>query len=248
MKRICGQCGKTVEGEGMAFCPFCGTKLEPAVPEKATASGEAETAGTAAPREEALKWVQKAAAVSSYPEKRKILDQGLAACPDSPEILWERLFIGEESKKKSRKSIDFSIIQCWALEIYRKPGDFSEEERARLRGRLFDLPELRRYQSLVPDPEKGQRDYLLRLCRDYIEIFLEGSNQVMGSLFGFRLERNREKRLAAPVAEMMERVDADTRLTAPQRELLRQSLYQAFDQTSNGKREYLDALLGAGGR
>ena len=63
---ICNQCGKTIEGEGLAFCPYCGAKLAAETP--------------AVPRnEEAEKWIKQAEAVTSYPEKKKILQKGLEA-------------------------------------------------------------------------------------------------------------------------------------------------------------------------
>ena len=72
MSVVCGKCGKTIEGEGVQFCPYCGEKL---------------AVRTEAPREDAGEpWVRKAREVTSYPERKKILEQGLTACPDSREI------------------------------------------------------------------------------------------------------------------------------------------------------------------
>ena len=173
MSRICSQCGKTVDGEGVVFCPYCGSKL--------TADITPETRN-----EEAEKWVRKALAVNSYPERKKILLKGLEACPDSLEIAWEMLFIGEEAPRKAW-GIDFSIIKCWILEIYWKPGDFSEEKRNRMRAQFFDDPELVRCLNRFENPQDKQREYLLRLCREYVELFLEGNNQVMGNVFGFHI-------------------------------------------------------------
>ena len=96
MNMTCNQCGKYIEGDGIAFCPYCGAKL---------------TAGENGPRnEEAEKWIRKALGVNSYPERKKILQEGLKACPDSCEIEWEMLFIGEEPSK-GKWGIDFSIIK-----------------------------------------------------------------------------------------------------------------------------------------
>ncbi len=229
MNRICSQCGKTIEGEDMTFCPYCGTKLETrAVPEKRN--------------EEAEKWISRALAVNSYPERKKILLKGLEACPDSREIQWELLFIGEPETKRKRQ-VDFSIIKCWILEIYRSPGDFSAEKRDRMRSQLFDAPELARTLNLFDNQEDKQREYLQRLCREYVELFLEGSNLVMGNIFGFRIERNKEKKLAAPVAEMIGRIRADEKLLPQQREQLWKTLYQAYGTRTGGKMQYLDEAL-----
>ena len=231
MSIVCRQCGKTIEGEGMAFCPYCGDKL----PEKK------ETPSM--PRnEEAEKWVCKAMAATSYPERKKILLKGLEACPDSLEIEWEMLFIGEKEPGKTR-GIDFSIIKSWILEIYRCPGDFSEEKRDRMRSLLFDDRKLKRCLGRFENPEDKQREYLQRLCREYVELFLEGSNQVMGNIFGFHIGKDKEKRVAVPVAEMIARIRADGKLLPEQREQLWKALYQGYAAWANGKTEWLDARL-----
>ena len=229
MNRICNQCGKTIEVEGVSFCPYCGSKLT----------------GETIPdvqNEEAEKWVRKALASTSYPERKKILLKGLEACPDSREIQWELLFVGEQPDKRPR-GIDYSVIKSWILEIYLKPGDFSEEKRNRMRAQLFDDPKLKQTLQLFDDPEKKQQEYLLRLCKEYVELFLEGSNLVMGNIFGFRLERNKEKKLAVPVAEMVGRIRADEKLLPEQREQLWKILYQAYGVRTGGKMEYLDEAL-----
>ena len=233
MNAVCTRCGKKVEGEGLAFCPYCGEKLPAAEKE----------IKPAVRNEEAEKWVQKALGRTSFPERKKILLQGLAACPDSREIAWELLFIGEEEPRKRGGNIDFSIIKCWILEIYRTPGDFSAERTDRMRAELFDSPQLKKCLAQFGDPEGKQQEYLLRLCREYVEIFLEGNSRVMGSFFGFRFEGNREKKLAAPLAEMIGRIRKDEKLLPEQREQLWKTLYRAFSERVSGKTEYLDELI-----
>ena len=229
MSITCIQCGKQIEGEGAVFCPFCGTKLTQ------------ETAPDVQ-NEEAEKWVRKALASSSYPERKKILMKGLETCPGNREIVWELLFIGEPETKRT-KGIDFSIIKSWILEIYRKPGDFSDEKRERMRAQFFDAPELQQALSLFEHPEEKQQEYLQRLCNEYIELFLEGSNLVMGNIFGFRTERNKEKKLAVPVAEMIARIRADEKLLPEQREQLWKAMYQAFNVHTGGQTAYLDERI-----
>ena len=231
MDRICGKCGKTVENRDAVFCPYCGDKLP-------ADRRNNETAGS----REAEEWILKALAASGIPARKKILQEGLAACPDSAEIEWELLFIGEEGPK-SRKYIDFSMIQSWALEIYREPEAFSEERKDALRARFFEDPRLVRYLERAEDPAGKQQEYLRRLCAEYVELFLEGNNRIMGNVLGFRLERNREKRLAVPVAEMIVRVRADEKLSPEQREQLWKALYGAYGARTGGKMEYLDEYL-----
>ena len=231
MNRSCGSCGKQIEGEGAAFCPYCGAKLtDGSIPE--------------ARNTEAEKWVGKALAAASYPERKKILEKGLEACPDSREIEWEMLFVGEPEKRKFfSNGIDYSIIKSWILEIYRVPGDFSAERRDRMRAQLFDAPELKECFALFEHPEDKRREYLQRLCREYVELFLEGNNLIMGNIFGFRLERNKEKKLAVPVAEMIVRIKADEKLLPEQREQLWKAMYQAYGARTGGKTEYLDEMI-----
>lgn len=229
MSMICRQCGKTIGDESAAFCPYCGTKL--------TAETIPETRN-----EEAEKWIRKAQAINSYPEKKKILLKGLETCPGDRDIEWELLFIGEEGSKK-KWAIDFSIIKSWILEMYRKPGDFSEEQRNNMRSQLFDAPQLTSCLRKFEDPDRKQQEYLLRLCREFTEIFLEGDSQVMGKLFGFSLERNKEKRLAVPAAQMIERMKADEKLSPEQREQLWKAMYQAYAVRAQGNTQYLDEQL-----
>ena len=229
MSMLCNQCGKTIEGEGIAFCPYCGAKLaaEPAAEIR---------------NEEAEKWVREALAVTSYPERKKILLKGLEACPDSREIRWELLFVGEEPEKRPR-GIDYSVIKSWVLEIYRDPKAFSEAKRDQMRTQLFDSPGLTGTLQMFEDPAAKLQEYLRRLCTEYVELFLEGSNQIMGNFFGFKIERNKEKKLAAPVAEMIGRIRADEKLLPQQREQLWKTLYQAYGTRTGGKMQYLDELL-----
>ena len=229
MSRICAQCGKTIDAEDMAFCPYCGTRL--------AAENTPENRNR-----EAEEWVRKALAVTSFPERKKILLKGLEECPGSREIEWELLFIGEPLEKRP-KGIDFSIIKSWVLEIYLKPGSFKEEQRGLMRAQLFDAPELVRILNRFERPAEKQQEYLQRLCREYVELFLEGSNLVMGNIFGFRIERNKEKKLAVPVAEMIANIRADEKLLPDQREQLWKAMYEAYGARTGGKTAYLDESI-----
>ena len=230
MAVFCQRCGKEVNGEGAAFCPFCGAKL--AVAESVQEPGN----------EEAEKWIKKALEVKSYPERKKILLKGQEACPDSREIAWELLFVGEEVKQRGG-FMDFSIIKSWILEIYRKPNDFSEEKKDQMRAQLFDAPELVRCLNRFEHPEDKQREYLLRLCTEYVALFLEENNYVMGNYFGIRIGRNKEKKLAVPVAEMILRIRADEKLSPEQREQLWKALYQGYAARTGGETGYLNEYL-----
>ena len=210
----CIRCGKEITGDGMSFCPYCGGRL--AVPE------------TGASSEEAAKWIRKAMKVTSLPERKGILEKARAACPGDPGIEWEILFIGTPDPKPQRGKLDFSIIKSWLLQIYRKPEDFSREKRDAMRRELFEGPQLKSVLAASADPEKKTREYLERLCREYVEIFLKEDNQLMGNIFGLRIGRNRDKILQETVSAMIRRVDADEELTPEQKQMLQDAMARAL--------------------
>ena len=210
----CIKCGKEISGEGMSFCPYCGAKL--GAENKRTVSKEAE------------EWIQKALKVTSLPERKKILDQAKAACPDAPEIDWELLFIGTPDPKPPRGKLDFSIIKSWLLQIYRKPEDFSREKRDAMRKELFEGQQLQAVLAACENPEEKMREYLGRLCREYIDIFLKEDHQLMGTIFGFRIGRNRDKVLEGAVEDMIRRIETDEQLTAERKQMLKEAMAEAL--------------------
>ena len=210
----CIKCGKEITGEGVAFCPYCGAKLEAG--EKRPVSVETE------------EWIRKAMKVTSLPERKKILDQTKAACPDAPEIDWELLFIGTPDPRPPRGKLDFSIIKSWLLQIYRKPEDFSREKRDAMRQELFEGRQLQAVLAAYEDPEEKIREYLGRLCREYVDIFLKEDNQLMGTIFGLRLGRNRDKILEDTVNGMIRLIEADEQLTAERKRMLKEAMAEAL--------------------
>ncbi len=227
MNVICSGCGKTVENSGFTFCPYCGAKL-PDPAEKAT-DGKAEA------------WIRKALGEQSYPKRREILRKGLEECPDSREIAWELIFIGEEEPEK-KKAVSFSVIKCYVLDIYMDPGSHKEQEKDRMRSRLFDDPEIARCCALFENPERKLQEYIQRLCHEYLVIFLAGNNRIMGNWFGFRNERNKDKKLAEPVSMMIRRIMADKKLLPEQKDLLRKEMIRAFAAETGGKTDLLEGL------
>lgn len=116
-----------------------------------------------------------------------------------------------------------------------------------MRTELFDHPDLRRCQELAPDPDAFTRKYLERLCRDFINVFLRGSNRYMHSFFGFRLDSRIAKVLASPLERMLSRVHGDTDLDFEQRSMLYDALYRAFLLETGNDAKWLDALLAGEG-
>ena len=211
----CRQCGREAAGEGIAFCPYCGAKIVAA--ENGQTSAEAE------------KWVRKALKIASLPERKKLLDQAKQACPDAPEIDWELLFIGTPNPKPKRGRMDFSIIKSWLLQIYRNPGEFSAEERNAMRHELFEGEKLRAILAASADPEAKMQEYLNRLGREYVDIFLKEDNRLMGNIFGFRLGKNRMKPVEDAVNGMIRLMEADEKLSEEQRTALTGAMRQAIN-------------------
>lgn len=211
---ICNKCGKKITGEGMAFCPYCGSKI--AVAEEKEVSREA------------AEWIAKAMKKTSLPDRKVILEEAKKACPDDPAIDWELLFIGTPDPKPKRGSIDFSIIKSWALQMYRNPGDFSMERKDAMRRELFDSPQLLAVLATYEDPEAKHREYLERLCREYVDIFLKEDSRLMGTIFGIRFGRNRDKVIGETMEAMMVQVEADENLTAEQKQMLQEAMRKAL--------------------
>ncbi len=229
MKVICPSCRKAVEGEKVLFCPYCGNRLE---------------TGKMVPSE-VRSWLDRIGAAQTYPERAKILKQARMQFPDDPDLEWEALFIGEEKAKDRRswKQTGLEIIKSHLLEIYRTPELFSASKREEMRQELFASPELLACLQRQEDSEKGMKDYLFRLSKEHIAIFLEGDNRLMGNLFGFRTEKRKEKLLAAPTAQILLRIREDQALTADERSLLEACYRQAFSDLMDGKTEFLEAEL-----
>ena len=212
---ICEKCGKTIEVEGVAFCPYCGSKLAVNNPPEER-------------NEAAERWIREAQATTSYPKRKEILLKGQQACPDSREIAWELLFIGTPDPKPARGKMDFSIIKSWLLQIYRKPGDFTAEKRNAMRKELFEGEQLQKVLAGSADPEGKMEEYLERLCREYIDIFLKEDNQLMGNIFGLRIGRNRDKVLEGAVENMIRQIEADRELDAGRKQMLREAMMRAL--------------------
>lgn len=211
----CIGCGKEIPGEGMTFCPYCGTRI--AAAEERKVSGEA------------AEWIAKAMKKTSLPDRRIILEKAKEACPEDPAIDWELLFIGTPDPKPKRGTIDFSIIKSWVLQMYRNPGDFSAEKKDAMRRELFDSPQLLAVLEMYEDPARKHREYLERLCREYVDIFLKEDNRLTGTFFGLRLGRNLNRLIGETMETMAERVGTDEKLTAEQKQMLQEAMRKALN-------------------
>ena len=231
----CPACGKKLETEGAAFCPFCGVSL-------GTGTESAETSGSNGLSEKARTLLDRAARAESLPEKNKWL---LKAREDSPgcfPVEWELLFIGHEKPVRGR--MDFGIIKSYLLKMYISPQEFSDSRKQQDREELFGDPQLLKCMALSPEPEDATLwKYLLRLCAEFIDLFLAGDNQINKTIFGFHLDRNPEKTLSRAAADVMRNILADDKMPKEKRTLLYRAFYQAMNDRLKGNTQWLDELL-----
>ena len=96
---------------------------------------------------------------------------------------------------------------------------------------------------LAPDGDAFTREYLEDLSGDFIQLFLEGSNLYMRSLFGFVNHRNAPALLAPHAARMLENISRDDELTPGERQTLLTAFYRAFALRMNGETAKLDKCL-----
>ncbi len=223
----CAWCGKMIYDPDAGFCSYCGKKL----------SGENE-----APADEIQRLIRKADACTVIFDKAKLLSEAEKKYPDSWEIKKELLFIGDIPEKK--REAGFFCIRCYNLELYLEPKEFSKKAKQSMRISLFSNEKLKAYLEASDDREKDMNEYLYRLCREFTELFLFGSNRYMQSIFGIRSGRKPEKLLAGPMARMILNVKKDEEVTAENRKRLAWNLYIAFSDRFDGRTEFLDALLG----
>ena len=230
MTVFCEKCGKKADGEGIIFCPYCGEKLNQQKTQQETSADP-----------EVGQWITKALQQDTIQKRKKILAEAAARFPGNRDIEREMLFVGEPVK--SRRDGDYFLIKSYLLQLYRTPGEFPEPQRCEMRRELLDSPALNRYLGGEEDPEAAKGKYLRRLCGEYLALFLEGDNRIMGNIFGFHVERKKEKLLAKPVSEMIRRMESDEQLAPDQRKMLRDAMYSAFSGRYDGKTEFLDKLL-----
>ena len=231
----CIKCGKPLTVADAVFCPFCGADQRAAAPAAEPVSRSVSP--------EAEKWLRQAEKAPSVPARKKILLEARAVCPDCFPIEWELLFVGHGDKPHPRNQIDFSIIKSYLLEMYLTPEEFSEERKQADRLELFEDPQLIRCLRMSGDPDRTMQEYLLRLSREFIDLFLEGDSRINKTFLGFRLDRNPEKTLSRAAAGVLRNIQADGQLPEDRRRLLYQIFYQAFSLRLGGQTAWLDAEL-----
>lgn len=224
----CPRCGKTIQENSALFCPFCGAPL----------AGEA--VSPTPPGAAAL--LEQAARQKTNKKKLALLHQGCEQYPDCLAVQEEWLFQGKLPTAPA-DMLDYDRIKCRLLQMYLTPEDYTPEQLNARRSELFGDPQLLRCLALAPSAEGFTAHYLERLCREYIQVFLMGSNEYMPRFLGFRTERDPARALARPVARMLRAMEGDEGLSPMQRQQLTAAFRQAFHAECGGDMRWLEKAL-----
>ena len=228
-ERQCPKCGRTLTVEnGAAFCPFCGGALKPV------------DAPDRSPEVQAL--LKRAGAETDPVKRHKLLSEAQAIAPDDLTVNEELLFLGR-LHERDHKSLDFSVIKSYLLQLYLTPNTFDQAKSAAMREELFSHPQLLRCLELAPDRRTYLAQYLTRLSEEFISLFLRGNSAYMHRYFGFGFESRAPKYLADPAGLMLRNMCDDTALTDEQRAVLTHAFYDAFSRQMNGETQWLNQLL-----
>lgn len=226
MPKVCPICHQALPMEGAAFCPFCGAAI-------------AKKDDIPAAAQEALHKAQK---TDNPVKKHQLLTEAQKVCPDCLAIERELLHLGRLHQRSTR-SFTYEVIKCYLLQIYLTPEEFTSEKRDAMRHELFEHEQLKRCQTLSPDAVAFTRAYLQRLSDEFIQLFLEGSNQYMRRYLGFSFGHNPAKVLAPVAAGILKSMQQDDALTQEQRTMLMNAFYAAYIQRIDSGAQFLQSAM-----
>lgn len=222
----CPFCHKELPVADAAFCPYCGAVLnkkeEVALPEVRTL-------------------LDRVAETDDPVKKHNLLLEGREKFPNNLDIEREILFLGR-LHERSPKKFDLTVIKCYLWQLYLTPGEFKKEQQDAMRDELVAGEQLKRCLELSPDPDAFMRDYLERLSREFVNIFLRGSTHYTRSFFGFKMESRFTKYLADPAAAVMRNIYSDEALENHMRITCYDAFYRGFAAEMSDTR-YLDQNL-----
>ena len=227
---ICAKCGKETEKQAeVAFCPFCGGALG--------------TQPTAKQEPQAVcDLLVQADGMTDIRRKHDLLLQAEKDYPDSLAISQELLHMGR-LYERGTKNADFSIIKCFLLMAYLKPSDFPATRRKELLNEIFHHPQLEKCLALAQDRDAFLRAYLLRLSKEFIQLFLRGDSRYMRRIFGIGMDSRASKLLAEPAADILQAISLDEEQAPELRTMLAQQFYEAFSADMSGETTWLDQKL-----
>jgi hypothetical protein len=229
IEQQCPHCSRRITmEEGAVFCPYCGGALQSQPPDPEAAVVKALLADVEAQ--------------SDPCKKHELLTQALAEHPGSLAVAEEILFLGR-LHERSKRTLDFSIIKSFLLNLYLEPETLTPEKQAAMRRELFDHPDLARCLALAADQAAFMAHYLHRLSDQFIQLFLRGSTKYMRRYFGFGLDGRAPKLLAAPAAKMLYAMRTDTALNEDQRSQLMHAFYDSFSENMGGETRWLTETL-----
>ena len=158
--------------------------------------------------------------------KRALLLEARAACPDSYAVEMELLCLGRLYETGGRA--DFYRIPFWPLQALETPNAFSEGERRKMLSSFFDNPRIPPVRRLAASESAFWREYLGRMAKEYVNLFIRSSS-ANSLIFGFRRgERDIMRRSAPCVLSMAENVRVSPLVPDGLREILENSLVSAF--------------------
>jgi hypothetical protein len=228
-ERQCPHCGRRITVDGSAtFCPYCGGALGPAALDP-----QADAVQAALARVEAQ---------ANPVKKHELLEAALREFPDSLAVAEEVLFLGR-LHERSKRTLDFSVIKSYLLNLYLEPETLTAEKRDAMRRELFDHPDLDRCLKLAGDEDVFMAHYLHRLSGQFIQLFLHGSSKYMRRFFGFGMDSRAPKLLASPAAKMLAGMQADAALTDRQRSMLMRAFFDAFCEHLGGETRWLEEAM-----
>lgn len=216
---VCPKCGKTTlyEGEAPKFCAHCGGEFK--IGEK---------------KDEALdKLLKNALSEGDTAKRYQLLLKAREAYPDCYEVEKEILFLGRLYERGGKP--DFYRIPYWPLAAYENPGEFSRKKREEMLTRFFENPEIDRVADLLGDKDAFWEEYLFRMAKGYVDLFLKGNN-ANSTFFGFR---RREGEIMKRCAQSLVRMLANIEKADYPDEKLRKTLVRALWT------EFVDAFDGA---
>lgn len=211
MTNVCAYCGHSLQVPEGSFCPYCGERIsEPTQAE---------------PSELALLLEKE----KNPKKKYKLIQAALSRNPDDFEANEALLYLGRLHEPLRGKDIDFSVIKCHLLCIYDEPERLRPDTIEQKWAELFEGEALRRVMALSGDEKGFFVGYLRRLAREYVELFIRGSNRYASFAFGIpRPPDSMARSCGVPVARMVERVAADERLPEETRQILVDALQKGY--------------------
>ncbi len=161
------------------------------------------------------------------PKKKKaLLDQAASLYPQELSIQEELLHLGRLWQRDPRH-LDYHVIKCYLLHVFQDPASETPDMRKQMLHELTEDPQLLLCRQMAGDKEDiFLRRYVTRLCREYVKLFLKGSNACNGTLMGIRIIPL-ERCLAKPVALMLHNME-DANLPAPFDTLFPECLLEVF--------------------